>query len=32
MKLTKKLATCVAEAIQEQIVAKIGDGYNAWSL
>lgn len=27
MKINEKLATCVAEAIQEQIVAKIGDGY-----
>lgn len=27
MKITMKLATCVAEAIQEQIVARIGEGY-----
>ena len=27
MKINEKMATCVAEAIQEQIVANIGDGY-----
>lgn len=27
MKITMKLATCVAEAIQAQIVARIGEGY-----